>query len=227
MEPAVPAGNGESQALSETVSQSLDPCLIIEGAPHERWTLRATWQYSTMSQQPHLPPGVVPEPAGNGRVSVWTFPRPPVVVPDPRQVIVTLGQLEICRTSSSVKVLETSHPPTWYLPMDAFVAGSLRPTSGSSVCEYKGVASYFDLIASGADDIQTPAVFAERAAWGYARPLPGYELLAGRVALYPGQVDSVTVDGERVRPQPGGFYGGWITHDVAGPFKGAPGTSYW
>ncbi|MEI8083230.1 MAG: DUF427 domain-containing protein [Actinomycetes bacterium] len=180
-----------------------------------------------MAHQPHLPPGVVPEPTEDGQTSVWTFPRPPVVAPDHRQVVVMLGRQVICRTSSAVKVLETSHPPTWYLPLDDFVTGSVQPANGSSFCEYKGMANYFDLIAVPAKGGRLPEAVAEQAAWGYPNPSPGYELLAGRIALYAGRVDSVTVDGERVRPQPGGFYGGWVTHDVTGPFKGAPGTNFW
>jgi uncharacterized protein (DUF427 family) len=115
--------------------------------------------------------------------------------------------------------METSHPPTYYLPRDAFVDGALRPTAGSSWCEWKGAASYLDLVGGG--------VVAPRAAWFYAEPTPGFAEITGAVAVMPGQVDRCVVDGEVVRPQAGGFYGGWITDRVVGPFKGGPGTHGW
>jgi uncharacterized protein (DUF427 family) len=119
----------------------------------------------------------------------------------------------------AMRVLETSHPPTYYLPGDAFAVGSLEPGNGSSWCEFKGSAGYLDLVGGG--------VRAASAAWTYPQPSPGFEVLAGHVAVYPGRVDEVTVDGELVRPQAGGFYGGWVTDRVVGPFKGGPGTTGW
>lgn len=103
--------------------------------------------------------------------------------------------------------------------MESFVEGSLTPGQGASVCEYKGPASYFDVTGAGR--------VAAAAAWGYLEPWPGFERLRGHVALYAAQMDQVTVAGETVRPQPGGFYGGWITDDVVGPFKGIPGSFGW
>ena len=133
--------------------------------------------------------------------------------------MVRLGGVEICRTTDSLKALETSHPPTWYLPRAAFVAGSLRACAGTSVCEFKGPAEYFDVV--GGD------VVAPRAAWRYPDPWPGFEALADRIAIYVAEMDSVTVDGVAVIAQPGTFYGGWITPDVVGPFKGVPGSMGW
>jgi uncharacterized protein (DUF427 family) len=130
-----------------------------------------------------------------------------------------LGGVEVCRTSRAWRVLETSHPPGWYLPREDWLPGSLEPADGSSCCEFKGVASYLDVVGGG--------VRAARAAWSYSSPTPAYAVLADAVAVYPAAVDSCVVDGERVRPQEGGFYGGWITDDVVGPFKGAPGTLGW
>ena len=130
-----------------------------------------------------------------------------------------LGGLRIAWTTASWRVLETSHPPTYYLPRDAFVDGAPRPTGGSSWCEWKGQASYLDLVAGG--------VVAPRAGWSYPRPTPGFEVLTDAVAVMPGQVDRCVVDGKVVRPQAGGFYGGWITDRVVGPFKGGPGTHGW
>jgi uncharacterized protein (DUF427 family) len=117
-------------------------------------------------------------------------------------------------------VLETAGAPVWYLPGADVRMDRLRRVAGHhTVCEWKGAASYLDLVVG---DRTSP-----RAAWTYDRPLPGFERLAGHVAFYAGCVDRATVDGETVRPQPGGFYGGWVTDDVVGPFKGDPGTEGW
>lgn len=125
----------------------------------------------------------------------------------------------LAETTSSLRVLETSHPPTYYLPRDAFADGVLRPAAGASWCEWKGQADYLDLVAG---DVVLPGI-----AWTYPEPSRGFEALADHIALYPGRMDECTVDGEVVQPQPGDFYGGWITSRVTGPFKGAPGTSGW
>ncbi|MFK4088230.1 DUF427 domain-containing protein [Kribbella sp. NPDC020789] len=156
---------------------------------------------------------------GPGQESVWDYPRPPRVEPSAEHIVVTLGGRVVAETSRSLRVLETSHPPTYYLPRTAFAEGSLRAADGSSYCEWKGVAGYLDII--GGDSI------AERSAWWYPTPTPQYAVLADHVALYPGAMDACTVDGEQVTPQPGTFYGGWVTSRVVGPFKGAPGTNFW
>jgi uncharacterized protein (DUF427 family) len=151
--------------------------------------------------------------------SVWDYPRPLRVAPSREHVVVTHAGVVVADTTSSLRVLETSHPPTYYLPVGAFTPGVLRPGDGTSWCEWKGRATYLDLLVG---DEVVPA-----GAWTYPRPSKGFEALVDRVALYPGRVDGCTVDGEVVQPQPGGFYGGWITSRVTGPFKGAPGTSGW
>ena len=151
--------------------------------------------------------------------SVWDYPRPPRVEPSEELVEVELGGRVVATTRTSWRVLETSHPPTYYLPREAFADGVLRPTAGHTWCEWKGRASYFDLVAG--DRV------ARRAAWTYEHPTAGFEAIAGAVAVMPGLVDRCTVDGEVVEPQPGGFYGGWITSQVRGPFKGGPGTTGW
>lgn len=166
-----------------------------------------------MSQWPH------PDPAGPGQESVWDFPRPPALVRCELPIEVVLGGEVICRTSQSWRVLETSHPPTFYLPRAGFVAGALRPASGSSWCEWKGRAQYLDVY--GGDET------AAAAAWYYPSPSAGFAALVDHVALYAGAMDACFVDGQRVTPQPGGFYGGWITPSVAGPFKGIPGSNGW
>ena len=133
--------------------------------------------------------------------------------------MVRLGGEVIADTTSSFRVLETSHPPTYYLPRSSFADGVLEPVAGSSMCEFKGRAAYLTLRSERAS--------APRAAWYYPTPQPGFEQLADHIALYPGMVDSCEIDGETVLAQDGDFYGGWITSRVVGPFKGAAGTLGW
>jgi uncharacterized protein (DUF427 family) len=151
--------------------------------------------------------------------SVWDYPRPPRLERTTALLEVVLGGEVIASTTDGWRVLETSHPPTYYLPPESFRAGVLRPVAGSSVCEWKGVASYFDLVVGSR--------VAPRAAWAYPDPTTEFGALAGAVAVMAGQVDACRVDGEEVTPQPGGFYGGWITSQVTGPFKGVPGSMGW
>ena len=160
-----------------------------------------------------------PEVPGPGQESVWDYPRPPRVEPSSETVEIRLGGQAVARTNASLRVLETSHPPAYYLPRDAFVPGVLRPVEGSTYCEWKGVAAYFDLV--------TPAATARRAAWTYADPTRGFEVIRDHLSVMPAQVDACLVDDEVVRAQEGGFYGGWITDRVAGPFKGEPGSHGW
>jgi uncharacterized protein (DUF427 family) len=156
---------------------------------------------------------------GPGQESVWDYPRPPRVEPSGQRVVVSFGGVVIADTRDALRVLETSHPPAYYLPRSAFSRDVLSSAPGSSVCEYKGRAAYLDVRAGG--------VTARRAAWTYPSPAPGYEILGDHVSLYPGAMDACELDGERVVPQEGDFYGGWITSRVVGPFKGAPGTLGW
>lgn len=160
-----------------------------------------------------------PEIPGPGQESVWAYPRPPRVEQTSNRVIIRLGGTVIVDTSDSVRVLETSHPPVYYLPRSAFEHGTLEPVDGSSFCEFKGRAKYVSV--RGGDTL------AEAAGWYYPTPSRGFELLTGRVAFYPAAMESCEVDGERVTPQDGDFYGGWITSRIVGPFKGAPGTLGW
>lgn len=150
---------------------------------------------------------------------MWDYPRPPVVEADGREVVVVLGGREVCRTTGGLRVLETSHPPGWYLPRSDWAPGSLEDSPGSSFCEWKGAAAYLTVV--GGDRR------AVAAAWTYPDPSGAFEVLAGMVAVYPAAMDSCTVAGEPVRAQEGQFYGGWITDDVVGPFKGGPGSTYW
>ncbi len=167
-----------------------------------------------------LPTGVVPETPGPGQESVWDFPRPPRVEPSARLIVVTFDGVVVAQTRDAVRVLETSHPPTWYLPRSAFAPEALREAPGSSWCEFKGRASYLDVVSPGGR-------VATAAAWTYLDPSRGFEAITGHVALYAAMMDEVRVDDEIVQAQPGGFYGGWVTSDVVGPFKGIPGSSGW
>ncbi len=150
---------------------------------------------------------------------MWDYPRPPRLEPFAGAITIELGGEVIASTDRGWRVLETSHPPTYYLPPEAFRPGVLRDAPGASWCEWKGRARYFDLV--------TAAAVAEKAAWSYPDPTPGFTPIRDAVAVMAGAVDRCTVDGEVVTPQPGGFYGGWITSRVVGPFKGGPGTAGW
>jgi uncharacterized protein (DUF427 family) len=148
------------------------------------------------------------------RERVADYPRPPALVVSEQLIEVrALGQL-LAQTRHSLRVLETFHPPTYYLPPEAMRLEWLEPAAGRSFCEWKGVASYFSVVVGDQR--------LERAVWSYADPTPAFAALAGWFALYPGRMDGCWVDGERVLPQPGGFYGGWITSGLEGPFKGDP-----
>lgn len=160
-----------------------------------------------------------PDPLGPGQESVWDYPRPPRVEPSGRRVRVVFAATVIADSRSAKRVLETSHPPNWYIPQSDLRVDLLRPAARRSICEWKGAARYFDLVVG---DRRSPD-----AAWSYPDPWPGFELLRDHLCFYASRVDEAWVDDERVTPQPGEFYGGWITRDVAGPFKGGPGSMGW
>ena len=155
--------------------------------------------------------------------SVWDYPRPPRVEPSDERVVVEHGGVVLVDTTQSLRVLETSHPPTWYLPSaDVGTCVLVRSSDPGSLCEWKGTATYWDVVTGD------PSVDADLRAsgWSYESPTARFADLAGAVTFYPSRL-VCTVDGERVRPQDGGFYGGWITDDVVGPFKGVPGSWGW
>ncbi|MGI8880369.1 MAG: DUF427 domain-containing protein [Jatrophihabitans sp.] len=155
------------------------------------------------------------EDPGPGQESVWDYPRPPACLLSDRHVVVRLGEHVIADTHAAYRVLETSHPPAWYLPRADIAAELLtRSAHPSTWCEWKGAATYWDVL-------DEPGV-----AWSYDRPSPGFEAIAGYPSFYPGRLQC-EVNGQRVRAQAGGFYGGWITDEIVGPFKGEPGTSGW
>lgn len=153
-----------------------------------------------------------------GQLSVWDFPRPPRHQRDMREVVIRWGAIEVARTRRALCVLETTHPPSFYIPRDDVALPLLQPAAGTSYCEWKGPAQYWSLV-DGERSLP-------RVAWAYPTPLAGAEDIADCIAFYPAPLDC-TVDGERVQPQPGGFYGGWITPELVGPFKGEPGSEGW
>jgi uncharacterized protein (DUF427 family) len=155
-----------------------------------------------------------------GQESVWDYPRPPRVEATSDRIVIEFGGVVLVDTTNAVRVLETSHPPVYYVPIDAIASGSLEPARVQSFCEFKGLAGYFTIVGP-------KGLRAENAAWYYADPTAGYEALKDRVAIYPSAMDTCTVNGEIVQSQEGDFYGGWITSKVVGPFKGAPGTLGW
>ena len=159
------------------------------------------------------------ETAGPGQESVWDYPRPPRLERTAAHITVDLGGRRIADTTSAWRVLETSHPPVYYLPLGDIAAEVLERSEQRSYCEWKGEAEYWSVRVGARVEVD--------AAWSYRHPLPGFEPMADHVAFYCGRMDRATVDGEAALPQPGGFYGGWVTSAVAGPFKGVPGSWGW
>ena len=156
---------------------------------------------------------------GPGQESVWDYPRPPRLETTPRHIQVYFNGLLLADTRRAYRVLETSHPPVYYLPPADIQMQCLIPAGGQSWCEWKGQAAYYSVVVGERR--------AENVAWYYPNPTPSFLPIKNYVAFYPRPMDRCLVDGEVVIPQPGGFYGGWITSDVVGPFKGEPGTMGW
>ena len=150
--------------------------------------------------------------------SVWDYPRPPRLVADTRRVSVSIAGIPIAETSAAVRVLETASPPTFYVPASDVHPGRLVPEQGTSFCEWKGHAVYWAVVAQG--------IRVSKAGWSYPQPAAPFEALRDFVCFYPDKV-VCTVDGELVRAQPGGYYGGWLTSEIVGPVKGVPGSSGW
>ena len=169
------------------------------------------------------------EPPRPGQVSVWSFPRPATWERSSRLVEVRFAGETVARSTRAIRTLETSHPPSWYIPPEDVRMDLLAPTARRTMCEWKGAARYYDLAVGdlAVGDLAVGGARSAEAAWSYPAPTGPFAALANHVAFYPGRVEACFVDGERVAPQAGGFYGGWITADLAGPFKGAPGTMGW
>ena len=160
-----------------------------------------------------------PDRVGPGQESVWSFPRPAIAQPTSAHVVIEHAGMIVADTRASIRTLETSHPPSYYIPREDIAPGMLRLAEGSSLCEWKGAAVYWDIVVG---DIILP-----RVGWSYPRPTQSFSILRDCIAFYAGPFDRCSVDGEAVVPQAGHFYGGWITSKVAGPFKGGPGTNGW
>jgi uncharacterized protein (DUF427 family) len=167
----------------------------------------------------HHPPGVIPVIPQRGQESVWDYPRPPRVEPLVAAVRVVVANHDLAVSLHARRVLETAGAPVYYIPPEDVDLRRLHATSRTTVCEWKGTAVYFDYD-DGTRSI--PAV-----AWAYPGPNPGYESIRDHLAFYAGGVDEAWVGDERARPQPGGFYGGWVTDMIVGPIKGEPGSEGW
>ncbi len=162
---------------------------------------------------------------GPGQESVWDYPRPPRVEASSRLVEVQFGGVKVASTRRALRVLETSHPPVYYVPREDILREYLQLSDRHSWCEWKGLASYYHVVVPASQ--ASGGRRADNAAWYYPDPTVPYKEIRGYVAFYPDLMDACYLDGERVQAQPGDFYGGWITSDVVGPFKGASGTSHW
>lgn len=159
------------------------------------------------------------DPVGPGQESVWDYPRPPAVEPTDEHVQVIVAGRVIADTRQAVRVLETSHPPSYYLPLEDVEPEVLVANPHRTFCEFKGQASYVDVVVG---DHRSPL-----AGWYYPEPTARFAMLAARLTFYPSRVDRCLVNGEDVRASESDFYGGWITSRVVGPFKGPPGTAWW
>ena len=162
---------------------------------------------------------ITPDPAGIGQESVWAFPRPSIAQPSARHLLIEHRSRVVAETRRAIRTIETSHPPTYYFPRDDVRAIVTQSPRAGSFCEWKGPAVYFDITIAD--------VVLHDVAWSYPKPTAAFAAIADYLAFYAAPFDGCFVDGERVRPQPGGFYGGWITSDLAGPFKGVPGSQFW
>ncbi len=171
------------------------------------------WTWTGKQRPPFADP---PRP---GQESVWDYPRPPRLEVDGRRVIVRVADRVLADSRRAIRVLETASPPTFYLPPEDIDQSLLRKAEGGSACEWKGRACYWSVLSPDG------AVLAS-VGWSYPQPNAAFAAIAGWLSFYPGRLHC-EVDGERVQPQPGGFYGGWLTDEIAGPVKGLPGTSPW
>ena len=160
-----------------------------------------------------------PDPVGPGQESVWDYPRPAICEPTDRRIVIRHCGVTLADTTAAWRTLETSHPPTYYLPQTDIAMALLRPNPRRSLCEWKGQARYWDVLIEGE--------ILSAVAWSYPDPTSSFDGIRDHLAFYPEPFDEALVDGEQVVPQPGDFYGGWISKYEAGPFKGVPGSRFW
>jgi uncharacterized protein (DUF427 family) len=161
----------------------------------------------------------VPEVAAPGQESVWDYPRPPIAELSTRHIRIIHKGVVLVDSRNAWRTLETSHPPTYYIPQADIAMAHLEPNRGGSICEWKGEAQYWDVMIAGSRMVG--------AGWSYPSPSASFEGIRDHIAFYAAPFERVEIDGETVTPQPGGFYGGWITSREAGPFKGIPGSQFW
>lgn len=154
-----------------------------------------------------------------GQESVWDYPRPPRVEQATKRIRIVFGGETLADTRRAYRVLETSHPPVYYIPLEDIRQEFLTSSAARSFCEWKGTASY---VSVRVGDKET-----SDAGWFYPSPTPAFAPIAEHIAFYPSLMDACFVDNEPAQAQPGDFYGGWITPEIVGPFKGAPGTTAW
>lgn len=173
---------------------------------------RQKWKYTGKERPPFAK-----EPKA-GQESVWDYPRPPKIDPDHREIIVQHGDSLVARSTDAVRILETAGAPAFYLPREDVNMELLKRSDRVTQCEWKGYGTYWHIVIGD----ETLA----NAAWSYENPFPEYKEIKGMISFYPARL-ACYVDGERVRPQPGGFYGGWVTHEVVGPVKGEEGSESW
>jgi len=181
--------------------------------------VRVTGVHTVLARAVELPMSNKRIPPAPGQESVWDYPRPPLLERSDRRIEIWFGGEKIADSRQTWRVLETSHPPVYYIPASDIGQGVLRHADGTSFCEWKGTARYFDVVTDGQSAV--------KAAWSYPDPTEPFASIAGHVAFYPAQMDVCRIDGVDVQPQPGGFYGGWVTPEIVGPYKGEPGTSGW
>ena len=173
---------------------------------------RLKWEYTGQKR-----PDFAIEPK-DGQESVWDYPRPPVIVADQRQILIKRGDIEICNTCKAVRILETAGAPTFYFPPSEINQEHLIEAGGGSWCEWKGRAAYWSVHVGGE--------VLESVGWSYPDPFPEYEGIKDYLSFYPSELECY-IEGERVAPQPGGFYGGWVTSEIVGPIKGEPDSENW
>jgi len=185
---------------------------VDDNSPPTSPFLHKGWRYHGRERPPFA---VQPAP---GQESVWDYPRPPRIDAERREVVVRVGDVEVARTRRALRVLETASPPAVYIPRADVATEYLQPAPGSSTCEWKGTARYWT--------VSVPPLVLSAVGWSYDDPLPAFDAIRRCLSFYPGRIECY-VDGVRVKGQAGGFYGGWVTPELVGPFKGGPGTSGW
>jgi|GEM_PF-54528 len=199
----------------ETLFVTVDSVFFHSQLTQERYTQSKIVTERGLS----MPRNIQPETPGEGQESVWDYPRPPRVEAVPEHIRIIFNGVVIADTHDAYRVLETSHPPSYYIPLDDINQDYLVKTDRSSFCEFKGGASYYT--------IRVDDKSAQNAAWYYASPSRGFEQIKDHVSFYASKMDACFVGDEQVQAQSGDFYGGWITSKVVGPFKGGPGTWGW